>query len=321
MSGRRPTARSTRSTPAARRTPRCSARGSSRSRTPPPRRSSMSRTRPRQPLYEQLHPVARHHGCRARPRRRRRRVQRELGGARVRDVEWRHADGRRDRGRRDPGGGSAPAFPVVVDRFLPVAGIARDASLAPDAGTIAWKPDAAVKVAGSPSTVADPCVMRSAPGCPRPARTPRSAAPTWRRFCPGRGRPRRRGSCPTGRRAARAARPCRQSPARLTAKALAATRGVRVEVQVSGPGKVPIKGTVPARCLGRRESPSSWRLGRASLSRGTVTIRLRLNAVGRKRVRRGSRARGSPCASCMARAARRRGGQAAIAGAAPRETE
>ena len=44
-SGRRPTARSTRSTPAARRIPRSSARGSSRSRTPRRRRSSTSRTR------------------------------------------------------------------------------------------------------------------------------------------------------------------------------------------------------------------------------------------------------------------------------------
>ena len=57
----------------------------------------------------------------------------------------------------------APTFPAAVDCFLPAAGIARDASLAPDAGTIAWKDDGGVKVAGSPSTAADPCVMGSAP--------------------------------------------------------------------------------------------------------------------------------------------------------------
>ena len=57
----------------------------------------------------------------------------------------------------------APAFPATVDCFLPAAGIARDASLAQDAGAIAWRDDGGVKVAGSPSTAADPCVMGSAP--------------------------------------------------------------------------------------------------------------------------------------------------------------
>ena len=56
-----------------------------------------------------------------------------------------------------------PAFPAAVDCFVPAAGIARDASLAQDAGAIAWKDDGGVKVAGSPSTAADPCVMGSAP--------------------------------------------------------------------------------------------------------------------------------------------------------------
>ena len=50
-----------------------------------------------------------------------------------------------------------------MDCFLPAAGIARDASLAQDASVIAWKDDGGVKVAGSPSTVADPCVMGSTP--------------------------------------------------------------------------------------------------------------------------------------------------------------
>ena len=55
----------------------------------------------------------------------------------------------------------APTF--AVDCFVPAAGIARDASLAPDAGTIAWKDDGGVKVAGTPSIAGDPCVMGSAP--------------------------------------------------------------------------------------------------------------------------------------------------------------
>ena len=56
-----------------------------------------------------------------------------------------------------------PAFPAAVDCFLPAAGIARDASLAPDAGAIAWKDDGGVKVAGAPTTADDPCVMGSPP--------------------------------------------------------------------------------------------------------------------------------------------------------------
>ena len=55
--------------------------------------------------------------------------------------------------------------------FLPAAGIARDASLAPDAGAIAWKDDGGVKVAGTPSTEADPCVMGSAPAVLSPTGT------------------------------------------------------------------------------------------------------------------------------------------------------
>ena len=57
----------------------------------------------------------------------------------------------------------APAFPAAVDCFLPAAGIARDASLAPDAGAIAWEDDGGVTVAATPSTAGDPCVMRSTP--------------------------------------------------------------------------------------------------------------------------------------------------------------
>ena len=76
-------------------------------------------------------------------------------------------------------------------------------------------------------------------------------------------------------------------PAKLTAKALAASRGVAVKVKVSGPGKVSITGTVPARRLGRRGKPVVVATGkRVARAAGTVTIRLRLTAVGRKRVRR-----------------------------------
>ena len=106
---------------------------------------------------------------------------------------------------------------------------------------------------------------------PKPPR-PRSAA----------GRPRPRGA---GRN--RTARPVVTLPKKLTAKALAASRGVAVKVKVSRPGKVTITGTVPARRLGRRGKPVIVATGKGvARAAGTVTIRLRLTTVGRKRVRR-----------------------------------
>ena len=65
----------------------------------------------RQPLHERLHARGSTPRRRARPRRRRRRGQRAPGGARVRGVERRHADGRQDRRPRDPGGRSGARVP------------------------------------------------------------------------------------------------------------------------------------------------------------------------------------------------------------------
>ena len=187
-----------------------------------------------------------------------------------------------------------PEFPADVSCFLPAAGIARDASLAPDAGAIAWKDDGGVKVAGSPSTATDPCVMGSTPVVlsptgaqpsiggadvdaflPKPAPTP--PTPPAPPAAPGPGVP--AGAAPSALAVT--------LPAKVTAKALAASRGVAVKVEVSGPGKVSITGTVPARRLGRRGKPVVVATGkRVAQAAGTVTIRLRLTPVGRKRVRR-----------------------------------
>jgi hypothetical protein len=184
-----------------------------------------------------------------------------------------------------------PAFPAVVDCFLPAAGIARDASLAQDASAIAWKDDGGVKVAGTPSTAADPCVMGSAPVVLSPTGThpsiggadvaaflpkPPPTAPPPPAF-PGPGAP--------GATAPRAL--VVKLPKQLTAKALSGSRGVAVKVRVSGPGKVSIRGTVPARRFGRRGKPVVVATGkRIARAAGTLTIRLRLTTVGRTRVRR-----------------------------------
>ena len=184
-----------------------------------------------------------------------------------------------------------PAVPATVDCVLPATGIARDASLAQDGSAIAWKDDAGVKVAGSPSTAADPCVMGSTPRVLSPTGAHPSIGgadvaaflpkPPATRPAP----PAAPGPVVPGGVAPRAM--VVTLPAKVTTKALAARRGVKVKVEVSGPGKVSIRGTVPARRLGRRGKPlvvaTGKRLARAA---GTVTIRLRLTPLGRKRVRR-----------------------------------
>ena len=185
----------------------------------------------------------------------------------------------------------APAAPATVDCFLPAAGIARDASLAQDGGAIAWKDDGGVKVAGTPSTAVDPCVMGSAAVVLSPTGTHPSIGPAdVTAFLPtstttpipppavpGPGAP--------GASAPRA--PVVTLPKKLTAKALAASRGVAVKVKVGSAGKVTITGTVPARRLGRRGKPVIVATGKGvARAAGTVTIRLRLTTVGRKRVRR-----------------------------------
>jgi hypothetical protein len=181
-----------------------------------------------------------------------------------------------------------PAFPAAVNCFMPAAGIARDASLAQDGGTVAWKDDGGVKVAGTPTSADDPCVMGSAPVVisatgtnpsiggadvgaflPKPPATQPPAPVT-----PGPGAP-------------GATTPIAKLPAKVTVKALGSKRGVPVQVKVGGPGKVSVTGTVPARRVGRRGKPVVVATGtRSAPAAGTVTIRLKLTAVGRKRAGR-----------------------------------
>jgi hypothetical protein len=177
----------------------------------------------------------------------------------------------------------APMFPAAVDCFLPAAGIARDASLAPDATAIAWKDGGGVKVARTPSTGADPCVMGSTPIVLSPtASHPSIGGADAAVFLP---KPPSQPGGPAGPTVPDGL--VVKLPAKVTTKALAASRGVAVKVRVGGPGKVSIRGTVPARRLGRRGKPVLVASGkRVAQAAGTVTIRLRLTAVGRKRVRR-----------------------------------
>ena len=173
----------------------------------------------------------------------------------------------------------SPVFPAAVDCFLPAAGIARDASLSQDGRAIAWKDGGGVKVAASPSTMGDPCVMGSTPVVlSATGAYPSIGGADVAAFLP---------NAPTGPGGATPRALVVTLPAKVTVKGLAAKRGVAVKVKVGGPGKVSIKGTVPARRIGRRGKPVVVVTGkRVARAAGKVTVRLRLNSVGRKKVRR-----------------------------------
>lgn len=180
-----------------------------------------------------------------------------------------------------------------VDCFVPAAGVARDASLSQDATTIAWRDEGGLKVAGTPTTSADPCVMTSAPiVLSATGQHPAIGGADVTKFLPpptGPGEPLPVTSNPpdgTGTVADPAA-PALTLPAKLTAKGLATARGVAVKVKVGGPGKVSITGKVPAKRMGRTGKPVVAATGRATATAaGTVTVRLRFTKAARKRVRR-----------------------------------
>jgi hypothetical protein len=192
-----------------------------------------------------------------------------------------------------------PALPAAVDCFLPATGVATDASLSQDARAIAWKDEGGVRVAGAPTTSADPCVLPSGPVTISPtgahpsigaadvsAFLPKTSQPpaatpavpsTPSRTLPG-------GSAAPG---TTGSTPVLTLPAKIMTKALAASGGVKVKIRVGAAGRVAVSGTVPAKRLGRRGKAIVVVTGAASAkAAGTVTVRLRLTAAGRKRASR-----------------------------------
>jgi hypothetical protein len=199
---------------------------------------------------------------------------------------------------------ASPAVPAAVDCYLPAAGVAHDPSLSMDAKQIAWHDAQGLKVAGTPTTSADPCVLSATPVVisatgrygaiggadigaflPKaPAADPAGGAPTTTTptTSPGTTTPPPTGSPAPG---APGSAPAAKLPARLTAAALA--RGVPVTVTVGAAGTVRMTATVPARRLGRRGKPIVVASGTARASRaGKLTVRLRLTATARRRVKR-----------------------------------
>jgi hypothetical protein len=177
-----------------------------------------------------------------------------------------------------------PTF--AVDCFLPAGGVAKDASLSADATRIAWTDDQGLRVAGTPTTAADPCELTSPPVVISPTASQGAIGgadvaaflPVPPPPPPPAGGPSSTGGTPSS-----AGAPLATVPRRVTATALAGAAGVPIKVKVAGAGKVKISGSVPASVLGRKGRPVVVATGSATAKRaGTVTVTVRLTAAARK---------------------------------------
>jgi hypothetical protein len=191
-------------------------------------------------------------------------------------------------------------FPTfAVDCFVPTSGVATGVSLSPDATRIAWTDDQGLRVAGAPTSAADPCELSSPPVTisptasegaiggadvtaflPVPTQPPSAAQPTTA------AKPTT--TAPPGAGKARSARaPLATVPKKVTTKALARAKGVPIQVEVTRAGKIELSATVPAKVLGRKGKPVVVGTGSVTARRaGTVTVRLRLTAAARKKANR-----------------------------------
>jgi hypothetical protein len=163
--------------------------------------------------------------------------------------------------------------PLPVYCFLPAAGVAEDASLSQDARAIAWTDDGGLKVAGTPTTAADPCVLTSGPVTlaatgESPSIGPANVAAFLPPAPPAPPAP----TSPPTPTTTPVAAPTFSVPAKLTAKSL--TKGIGLKVKVAAAGKVRITATVKKRVIATGSATAK--------AAGTVTVKLKLNAAGKK---------------------------------------
>jgi hypothetical protein len=173
----------------------------------------------------------------------------------------------------------------AVDCYLPAAGVATDVSLSQDGRLIAWTDAQGLKVAGTPTTAADPCVLSSPAIVISPAGTSGSiGGANVASFLP----PAPPVSPPVTTSpppAAQPAAPLATVPSKVTTKALGA--GLPVKLTLAAAGKVTISATVPAKALGRKGKPVVVATGTGTAkSAGKLTVKLRLNSVGKKKLKR-----------------------------------
>lgn len=179
-----------------------------------------------------------------------------------------------------------PSF--AVNCSMPTSGVAGNVSLSMDATRIAWTDDQGLKVAGTPTTAADPCML-SAPPVVISATASEGAigGADVAAFLPPPAQPPTAPQPPISRPPTGGAKPVAKVPSKITTKALARAKGVPIKVKVPRAGKIKLSATVPARILGRRGKPVVVATGSATAKRaGTVTVRLRLTAAARKKQNR-----------------------------------
>lgn len=189
-----------------------------------------------------------------------------------------------------------PTFPAAVDCYLPANGVANDVSLSQDATRVAWTDADGLKVAGVPTTAADPCVL-SAPAvviAPN-GKSASIGAANVSAFLPpptgpgpgggggGTGTPTTPTTGPGTTTTPPA--PTAAPPTRITRAAL--SKGLAIKVTVAAPGKVTLTATVPAKALGKKGKPIVVATGSGTAkAAGTLTVKLKLNATGRKQAKR-----------------------------------
>lgn len=172
---------------------------------------------------------------------------------------------------------------ATVDCFLPTTGETSGATLSQDATRIAWKDDGGVKIAGVPTTAADPCVLSSPPVVIAPtgsspsigaadaaailaARNPAPApAPGGTTPVPPSG-----GNAPSG------------SPAATAPKTASAAKPVTVTLTVQQPGRITAVGRIPSRLAKRLKLPRIVARGTLT-ARGAGTLKLRLTPTAKAR--------------------------------------
>ncbi|MBK5232445.1 MAG: hypothetical protein JJE13_05645 [Thermoleophilia bacterium] len=125
---------------------------------------------------------------------------------------------------------------ATVDCFLPTVGDATEASLSQDGTRIAWRDDQGVKVAGVPTTLADPCTLTSPPvTISTTGRSPSIGGASFSSLNPP-------DPAPSGIKVV--------LPPKLKVKDLASPQGLGITVKVPRKGRVRVSGTVPASRLG-----------------------------------------------------------------------
>jgi hypothetical protein len=179
-----------------------------------------------------------------------------------------------------------PIVPAAVDCYLSAAGVATDVSLSQDGRQIAWTDAQGLKVAPTPTGVDEFCVFSSAPVVISP--TGKSASiggANIAAFLPPPPPPPVGPPVTTTPPIVDLGLPLVAVPSKVTTKALRA--GLPLTVKVPVAGKVTISATVPAKALGRKGKPVVVATGTGvAKAAGKLTIKLRLNAAGRKKIKR-----------------------------------